>query len=29
MPGKQARIIAPAQVDALLQHVRGRKDYGC
>jgi integrase len=27
MPGKQARIIAPQQVDALLQHVRGRKDY--
>jgi integrase len=26
MPGKQARIIAPAQVDALLQHVRGRRD---
>jgi hypothetical protein len=25
MPGKQARIIAPQQVDALLQHVRGRK----
>src|SRR5271156_6137547 len=26
MPGRQARIIAPVQLDALLQHVRGRKD---
>ena len=26
MPGRQARIIAPVQVDALLQHIRGRKD---
>lgn len=25
MPGRQARIIAPVQLDALLQHVRGRK----
>lgn len=26
MPGKQAKVLAPAQLDALLQHVRGRKD---
>jgi integrase/recombinase XerD len=26
MPGKQAKVLAPSQLDALLQHVRGRKD---
>ena len=26
MPGRQARIIRATQLDALLQHVRGRKD---
>ena len=26
MPGKQAQVLAPTQLDALLQHVRGRRD---
>jgi len=26
MPGRQARTLTPAQLDALLQHVRGRRD---
>ena len=26
MPGKQAKVIAPAQLEALLQHIRGRRD---
>ena len=26
MPGKQAKVLAPTQLDALLQHIRGRKD---
>ena len=26
MAGRQARVITPAQLDALLQHVRGRRD---
>ena len=26
MPARQARIVAPVQVDALLQHIRGRKE---
>lgn len=26
MPGKQAKVLAPVQLDALLQHVRGRRD---
>ena len=27
MPGRQAKVLAPTQLDALLQRVRGRKDY--
>src|SRR5471032_790869 len=27
MAGRQARIISPVQLDVLLAHVRGRKDY--
>jgi hypothetical protein len=27
MAGRQARTITPAQLDALLEHVRGRRDY--
>jgi len=26
MPGRQARIIAPIQLDALMQHIRGQRD---
>lgn len=26
MPGRQAKVLAPVQLEALLQHVRGRKD---
>jgi integrase len=27
MAGRQARTITPAQMDALIQHIRGRRDY--
>ena len=27
MAGRQAKIISPVQLDVLLAHVRGRKDY--